>query len=246
MNNVARGFAFLTLILTAFICAETKANDLPIRPFEAVYDMYRQGDKLGSGSRSLTTMGDNTYSIELNSKMKWLIFSDKRKESSLFRFLNNEIQPVAYNYERTGTGKDKSLIAEFKSDKSLVVSPKAKKNASPEQWFPGLLDEMTLHIQVQLDLIAGKKRFEYEVLSNSGKLKKYELEVIGNEIISTGQGRFNAIKVARVYDKKKFYAQHAWFIPELNYTLARMWRMKKGVEQYDLVLNNYTPTENPN
>lgn len=243
MNKFANGLTLLLVTLVALSSTVLQAKELPINAFEAVYDMYRQGDKLGEGSRTLQALGNDKYSIELSSKIKWLIFSDKRRESSLFKFTDNNLQPIAFDYERTGTGKDKNLSVKFQDDGKLIVSPLAKKDPAPEQWFPGLLDEMTLHIQVQLDLMAGKTEFEYELVSNSGKLRKYKLEVIGQEIISTGTGRYNAIKVARVYDKKKFYAQHAWFIPELNYTLARMWRMKKGVEQYDLVLNRYTPVQ---
>jgi hypothetical protein len=226
----------ITLLITSSV-ATANEQTFVIKPFEAVYDMYRQGNKLGGGKRSLQALGDNKYSLELKSKLEWLIFSDERKEDSRFNFTNGNIVPSEYFYERTGTGKDKELNIKFNPDHSLVIKPNSEK--SPETWEDGWLDEMSLHLQIQTDLIAGKKTFEYTVITNSGKLKVYQFEVIGHELISTGFGRFNSIKVARVYPKDKFYAQHAWFIPELNHTLARLWRMKKGVEQYDLVIKSY-------
>jgi hypothetical protein len=244
---IKRVYTSLILLLTTALGCATVSFAEPqlkndgtayIKPFTAVYDMYRQGDKLGQGSRILTDLGDDTYSIELASDIEWLIFSDRRSELSIFKYQGRKITPMSYVYKRSGTGSDKDLKIEFKQDKSLVVKPRSKK--TPDTWHDGWLDEMTLHIQVQADLMAGKTKFEYDIISNSGSQRTYTLEVIGHEMISTGLGRFNAIKVAKIYDKKKFYAQHAWFIPELNYTLARMWRMKKGVEQYDLVINQYT------
>lgn len=244
---IKRVYTSLILLLTttlgcaslSYATAQQQDNKVEqIKPFTAVYDMYRQGDKLGQGSRIMTDLGDDTYSIELASDIEWLIFSDRRSELSIFNYRNRKITPISYVYKRSGTGSDKELNIEFKQDKTLVVKPKSDK--TPDTWEDGWLDEMTLHIQVQADLMAGKTKFEYDIISNSGSQRTYTLEVIGHEMISTGLGRFNAIKVAKIYDKKKFYAQHAWFIPELNYTLARMWRMKKGVEQYDLVISQYT------
>lgn len=240
-----KGFALI--LLAGFSISPVNANEsIEIKPFNAVYDMYRQGDKLGQGNRSLVALGNDKYTLELNSKIEWFIFSDKRKESSILEFKNNQAQPISYNFERTGTGKDKSLLVDFRPNNELYVNPKASSDPAPATWKKGWLDELTLHLQVQADLMQGKTFFEYELISSSGKLKSYQLEVIGNEIISTGMGRFNAVKVARVYgEDRKFYALHAWFVPELNYTLARMWRMKKGVEQYDLVLNKYQPIDTP-
>ena len=116
MNKLASGLKLLLtplLVVSSFVI---QAKELPISAFEAVYDMYRQGDKLGEGSRTLQALGNDKYSIELSSKINWLIFSDKRRESSLFKFTDDTIQPIAFNYERTGTGKDKNLTVEFKDD----------------------------------------------------------------------------------------------------------------------------------
>ncbi|MBU2881639.1 DUF3108 domain-containing protein [Psychrosphaera sp. B3R10] len=235
--NLAITSLLLGLFTTAIAAAELP-DDNTIKPFTAIYDMYRQGDKLGQGSRIMTSLGDNNFSIELTSNIEWLIFSDRRSELSIFNYVDGKVSPLSYSYERSGTGSDKELTIEFRQNKDLIVKPEAKE--SPDKWEDGWLDEMSLHVQIQADLIAGKTAFEYSLISNRGTLRTYKLEVIGHEIISTGLGRFNAVKVARVYDKQKFYAQHAWFVPELNYTLARMWRMKKGVEQYDLVISQYT------
>ena len=248
MTNFARVFGSSALALSALfsfspyaeqINAEQLKAEQKVQPFDAVYDMYRQGDNLGQGTRSLKSMGNNKYTLELNSKLEWMIFSHKRNESSLFEYVGNKITPISYNYSSKGFGKDKKLTVDFKPDGRLIVSPAAKKSPAPDTWQAGWLDEMSLHLQVQVDLMAGKKEFEYNIITSSGKFKTYKFEVIGNEIIATGMGRLNSIKVARVYDDKKFYAQHAWFVPELNYTLARLWRMKKGVEQYDLVIKEY-------
>ncbi len=253
MNNLIRPFFKIALFglflpssviaVSANAFATSKVNDFRIVPFTAVYDMYRQGDRLGDGERALTKNDDSTYTLSLKSELKWLIFSDKRKEQSSFKVKDGKVTPVHFTYKRTGTGKDDDVFIEFRENKDLVIVPKAKRDPAPNKWQDGWQDEMSLHAQIQFDLMAGKKLFNYTIVADNGRLREYEFEVIGEELISTGFGRFKAIKVARIYDDKKFYAQHAWFIPELNFTLARLWRMKKGVEQYDLVINSYNVTE---
>ena len=219
------------------------AEGLDIVSFDAVYDMYRQCDLLGSGKRALTKLDNDKYQLTLESELEWLIFSDNRKEVSTFLMSDTDITPIKYTYDRSGTGSDKSLTIAFEPDNKLTITPRPKKNAAPEQREPNWHDEMSMHMQIQLDLINGKSELNYTIVSNKGELKEYQFEVIGEELISTGMGRFKAVKVARVYENRKFYAQHAWFIPELNYTLARLWRMKKGVEQYDLVIKSYTSSK---
>lgn len=238
----------VTLMSSFFTSATEVSNDTvkhseTIKPFVAVYDMYRQGDRLGQGERRLERQANNQYSLSLESELKWLIFSDRRKETSVFSVQDEQVVPSSYQFNRSGTGSDDEINILFNKDNSLVINPKARKDAAPETWQLGWQDEMSLHAQIQLDLINGKKLFDYTVVTNNGKLRDYNFEVIGEELISTGFGRFKAVKIARIYDDKKFYAQHAWFIPELNFTLARLWRMKKGVEQYDLVINSYTVSE---
>ena len=210
-----------------------------IKPFQASYDLFRQGDKYGEGQRVLTELGDGRYSLELSSHLEWLIFSDDRTELSEFYYQNNKITPFSFLYSRTGTGKDKQLSISFAENQKLYVSPRPKKAKLPETWQDNWRDEMTFHMQVQQDLMDGKTSFEYEVVNKSGSLRQYKMEVIGKETIVTGAGKYEAIKVSRIYEEGKQTQLYAWFIPELNYTLSRLWRIKKGVEQYDLVLKEY-------
>lgn len=228
-----------SVISTLLLTCSFAVTSQDIKPFTAKYDLFRQGERYGSGVRTLQDLGDNKFSLELKSHIEWLIFSDNRLERSEFKYTDKNMVPLNYFFERTGTGSDKELMVFFNDDKTLTVGPNKKKTKLPDTWEDGWLDEMTLHLKVQQDLIDGKDKFEYTIVSNGGKLRTYRMEVIGHEIISTGLGRHDAIKVARIYDKPDHTSLHAWFIPEFNHTLARLWRIKKGVEQYDLVIADY-------
>lgn len=230
---------FKTVLFTSLLSVSSQLLANAIKPFEANYDLFRQGDKYGQGKRVLAELGDGRYSLELSSDIEWLIFSDQRVELSEFYYQNDKITPFSFLYSRTGTGKDKQLSISFAENKKLYVSPRPKKSDLPDTWQDQWRDEMTFHMQVQQDLIDGKTSFQYEVINTRGQLRQYHMEVVGKEMIVTGAGKFEAIKVSRVYEENKQTQLYAWFIPELNYTLSRLWRIKKGVEQYDLVLSSY-------
>jgi hypothetical protein len=158
-------------------------------------------------------------------------------EISEFTLVNQHILPIYYRYKTSGFLSKKLRTLEFNREEEKTWLPYKKQWANYELTNE-IQDHLSYQEQVRIDLMNGKTSLSYPVAYKS-RLKNYEFEVIGHELISTGLGRFNATKVARVYPKGKFYAQHAWFIPELNHTLARLWRMKKGVEQYDLVISSY-------
>ncbi len=240
MQTMIKPIALLKLLsITLLVTFSTNLLANAIKPFEASYDLFRQGEKYGEGKRVLMDVGNGRYSLELSSNIEWLVFSDERMELSEFYYKDNTITPISFLYDRTGTGPDKQLSISFAEDQKLYVSPKPKKSKLPEDWQDGWRDEMTFHMQVQQDLIDGKTEFDYQVVNNAGKLRQYKMEIIGKEVIVTGAGKYEAIKLSRIYPPGKQTQMYAWFIPELNYTLSRLWRIKKGVEQYDLVLAGY-------
>ena len=66
-------------------------------------------------------------------------------------------------------------------------------------------------------------------------------EVVEKEMISLPIGNVEAIKVKRLYDNDKRQAI-AWFAPEMDYMLVRMWKGEKGMEQFEVQMNSFTVT----
>ena len=60
-------------------------------------------------------------------------------------------------------------------------------------------------------------------------------------MLNCQSGNVEAIKVKRLYDNDKRQAL-AWFAPEMDYMLVRMWKGEKGVEQFEVQLNSFTVT----
>ena len=63
-------------------------------------------------------------------------------------------------------------------------------------------------------------------------------------MISLPIGNVEAIKVKRLYDNDKRQAL-AWFAPEMDYMLVRMWKGEKGVEQFEVQMKSFTVINPP-
>lgn len=222
-----------TLLPTSLIAGE-------LTQFEANYDILRKGENHGQGVRTLKKLADNSYQVSYHSDIEWMIFSDSRKETSNFIYTGEKVTPVSYSMIRTGTGPDKEYTLQFDNAKKLVNSSESKYPIECE-WSDQFQDSISYQVQVREELKMGKTSFSYPLVDKKGNCRDYNFEVVGKEMISLPIGNIEAIKVKRLYDNDKRQAL-AWFAPEMDYMLVRMWKGEKGVEQFEVQMKSFTVT----
>jgi hypothetical protein len=208
--------------------------------FEAKYDILRQGENHGEGIRTLKKLADNNYQVSYHSDIEWMIFSDSRKETSIFSLKGNQVSPINYTMVRKGTGPDKKYTLQFNSSQKSVKSSESKYPIECE-WSDKFQDSISYQVQVREELKMGKTNFSYPLVDKKGNCRDYNFEVVGKEMISLPIGNIEAIKVKRLYDNDKRQAL-AWFAPEMDYMLVRMWKGEKGVEQFEVQMKSFTVT----
>ncbi len=142
--------------------------------------------------------------------------------------------------ERSGTGPDKEYTLKFDAAQKQVNSNQSKYPLKFD-WSDDFQDSLSYQVQVREELKQGKTQLSYPLVDKKGNLRSYDFEVIGTEMISLPIGNIEAIKVKRLYDNDKRQAL-AWFAPEMDYMLVRMWKGEKGVEQFEVQLNSFTVT----
>lgn len=203
-----------------------------LQEFEATYNLFRSGEQLGVGKRTLSQTEKGLWQLSYSTDIKWMIFSDHRFESSTFKIAENQVQPVKYVFERTGTGRDKEYLLNFAYDKQQVLSGKRNKPAEA-QWKEHLLDQLSYQLQLRLDAAADKTSYSYPVVTKKGKNKTYEFTLEGTEVLTLDQNKVNTLKLKRSSGSRITYA---WIAPDMNNLLVRLWQSKEGVEQYDVKL----------
>lgn len=228
----------LLCVGTLFLPTNIIAGELT--QYEAHYDISRKGTTHGTALRELKKLDNNHYKVTYRSDIKWMIFSDSREESSTFLYKNNNILPVNYLMTRTGTGPDKKYIIAFDHDTKIVTSNTSEYPLKC-QWDDGFQDAISYQVQIREGLKKGHTKFSFPLVDKNGNCRTYDFEVIDKETISLPIGNLEAIKVKRLYDTDKRQAI-AWFAPEMDYLLVRMYKGEKGMEQFEVKLKSFTVT----
>ncbi|MGI5309339.1 DUF3108 domain-containing protein [Rheinheimera sp. WS51] len=234
-----RQLASFLLLTTVFALPATAAN---LTSFTADYIVYRAGDKHGEAQRYLKQNGTE-YEFGYSSDISWLVFSDKRSETSHFTIENNQIKPSLYTMKRSGTGPNRHYELHIdQANKQLRVGK--KRQLKPLVWQDDILDLISYQLQLSLDLQAGKTEFSYTVLNKNGNPKVYHYKVIAEELLPLPYGNIRTLRIARVEDDADSDKQiYAWVAPDLNYMLVRLWRGEDNVEQFDVQLHKLTLDE---
>jgi hypothetical protein len=76
----------------------------------------------------------------------------------------------------------------------------------------------------------------YPVIGSKGTIKNYEYQYDGAEELILPYGLVNTIRLKREVNEKK-RVTYAWFAPELNYLLVKIYQIKSGAEQFEAQLS---------
>ncbi|MBZ9612735.1 DUF3108 domain-containing protein [Rheinheimera maricola] len=222
------------IVLATLFCSAASADVPPLSSFNADYVVYRAGKKHGEANRYLK-LTEQGYQLGYSSDISWMIFSDKRSETSDFTINNGQIQPLRYILTRSGSGPNRYYELNLNPDTKVLTEGKSRKPKAVE-WHDDWQDQISYQLQLALDLKAGKTEFSYNVLNRNGNSKLYHYKVVAEEKLPLPYGNINTLRIARVEanSDKQIYA---WVAPELDYMLVRLWRGEDNVEQFDVQLH---------
>lgn len=222
------------VVVTSLLSQALSADTMPLSSFNAEYAVYRAGKQHGTAKRYLIST-EQGYQLGYSSDISWMIFSDKREETSDFILTDGRIQPLRYIMRRSGTGPNRYY--ELNLDPAAkVLSEGKKRQPKAVNWQDDWQDQISYQLQLALDLKAGKTEFHYNVLNRNGNSKLYHYQVVAEEMLPLPYGNVNTLRIARIEQNsdKQIYA---WVAPELDYMLVRLWRGEDNVEQFDVQLH---------
>jgi Protein of unknown function (DUF3108) len=236
---------FTTLVLVVFLPIQiVKAENIPspslnAKPFEATYNIIHKHDKVGEGVRKLEVLPNGKVQYSYKTNIEWLIFSDRRSETSIIEVKDGIVMPQHYISKREGTGRDKYY--EWTYDIAANKAKDIKKDTEINVDFPGdIQDKLSYHFQHRLNMMANPEQahYVYPVISTSGSIKNYVYEYDGAEELVLPYGLVKTIRLKReVVDKKR--VTYAWFAPEMDYLLVKLYQTKGDVEQFEAQLKSH-------
>ena len=194
----------------------------PVKPFSATYEASYSGVPI-TAVRELVAIDEHTVKIT-SEATSWL---GDIKETSTFEIKQEQLEPLAYEYARTGLGKNKSLKVEFDPASNTIKSDNNGEKKTQTETKP-VFDPLTYQLQLQSDLADNKSIFSYQI-ADGKRIKQYDFTLIGNEIITTPIGQLKTTRVERVKansDKKTII----WFADDWDYLIVKIDRIEDGKE----------------
>jgi hypothetical protein len=210
------------------------AAQAELYPFHAKYAVYYKDVRFGSGERTLRRLNGDSYKLITQASV--LFGTGDYINNSWFSFKDNVLTTDRYEHETSVMGFGDISSASFEDNGDILmdfedghVEIKSK---------PDVMDVGSMTVVVQNDLKLGKTAFSYEWVFEK-KLEKIQFEVVKQETINTIFGDMTAVKVKEI-KKKKNRATYYWFIPKLDYQLAKIEVYKHGVRKSFLKLTDLT------
>lgn len=219
----------VTVTSTLFLLYTTSisfADTLGISPtpFKAEYKVTKGIMSVGSTKRTLQDKGNGYYVFESVTRpggIAKLFTSGKVVEKSHWRLLDNKLVPLEYEYINSGD-KKRSVKVKFDWDNNKVTN-----TVNGDPWSMDVeeetLDKLIFQLAVMYDLSQGATLLMYQV-ADGGKIKTYNIDIVGEEQVATELGTFNTIKVVRTNNER---TTTMWCARELQFLPAKI-EQKKG------------------
>ena len=211
-----------------------------LRPFQAIYtSQWDLGISLsGQAERSLIKNDDGSY--RLTTAASAMVAS--LTESSLFQFIDDQIEPDHYTYQRKVLNKTRDVEVKFD-----WPNKKVKNTAGGSDWLmdivPGTLDKQSVQLLLQLDLAAtpviNGKTYAYQV-ADGGELKIYQFIADGEDLIETPLGNYKSLRIKRDRGEGSDRETWIWFAPDLDYSIVRIIQKEADGKSYQIDLQQLT------
>jgi hypothetical protein len=236
-------FLFTLLLPTCFANAEiveqTGNGKQPLPAFTAHYSILHKSDVVGTAVRQLSYQEDGSINYHYETQVEWLIFSQTRSETSILSINNNQVTPQHYTYNREGAGKDKHYEWAYHAEDNTAQDLGRKRKIAPLDFSHNLQDKLSYHLQHRLNLIADatQKQYVYSVVNTSGTVSDHVYQYDNEEELILPYGLVKTIRFKREV-KEKERVTYAWFAPELNYLLVKLYQVKGGNSQFEAQLSS--------
>jgi len=214
-----RGLCALLLGLAmATPAIETPAAPLPER-FTAIYALKKSGITIGETKRTLRREPGH-YVFESVTRPKGIakLFTNGQVvERSTWNFHQQKPRPETYSFFNSGSKKNRNVKLAFDWERNTVIN-----TINGEPWSmpleQGTQDKLLYQLRLMLDLPTDSPSLRYPI-ADGGKLKYYDIKIVGNERIRTELGTFDTVRLSRAKGGRK---TTLWCARDLNYLPVRI------------------------
>jgi hypothetical protein len=206
-----------------------------LQPFSAEFSVHRNILPLGTLTLNLELKADGSYLYTAHSQPSLLanLFSRNEViEVSQGVYLDGQVIPHRYTY----TDRDQaSENSEVRFDwKALNATTTSRGITWSQPIEITTQDKLSQQLQVRIHLAQGAQQIDYQV-ADGGKIKGYQFQVVGEEVVESPHGNYRCLQVER--SKGSGGSDYTiWFASELGYLPIKIERHQNG-KLYRMMLN---------
>lgn len=223
---------FLFSLLNAPLLATETVSPLSLQPYQASYSATFNGMPI-EAERQLIKL-EQGYRLETSASN----FIGKMRETELLHLdAEGGIRIDGYTSKRSffGSKRKEQLVIDHQRNKAIYTRKKKRRETDLQ---PDYLGPISYQLQLRRDLAQPDSPLEYAVISH-GKIKRYQFERLGNEVIKTGLGDISALKIRRVRDNKERETIF-WMAEKYTYLPVKVWQREEDGESYEMLLKSLT------
>jgi hypothetical protein len=212
------------LAFTAGGDAATAVNAAPLAPYEAEYEVLRNGKPVGHGSVSFRRVDAAT----------WELLATTRGTAGLASLAGLEI--VERSSVRWSDGRPESIDYQYRQDagwstreRSVQFEPGANRIVSHDRrgehvfaFAPGVLDRQAVALALAQDLLKGRRDGLSYTVVDRDELGQQRYRVDGEEEVDVPAGRTRALRVERLRDNGRGRSTTSWLGIERQFVPVRV------------------------
>ncbi|MDZ7663525.1 DUF3108 domain-containing protein [Thiohalophilus sp.] len=224
-------FSLLSLLLAlpGWVSAQLPALDIE-------YSVSRNNLNLGGTHRKLLQTGSDEYVMRAKTKAEGfaaIFVSDIVRETSHFRLVDGQIQPLHYRYHKNGKDpetfevdydRQAQVLRHSLLDKTLTLQDNDQ-------------DLISFQFAMMLDLQQSVRKLEYRI-ADKKRIENYSLIPRGEKVFDTNIGKLHTV-VMEYYDQKRNRTYTFWCAKELDYLPYQTRRLDSDGDTIELKLRRY-------
>ena len=220
----------LNALLLSVAVAAPAADGAPVAPFQADYEVLRNGKELGRATLTLRAAGDGTWEFSSQTKgtrgMASLLGVDV-VEKSTFRWHEGQPEGLRYLYSQEAAIKSRQRSTEFDWQTHQAQSRDGN-NVWTAPLQASAIDRNLVTIALMAELKSGTRDLAFKVVDKD-KVAEQRYTQSAHETLSLPVGKVDAVRVERQRaDNSR--TTTSWFAPQRNWLPVQIEQVEKNGE----------------
>ncbi len=219
--------ALIAVLAVAASSATAMADNAPLQPFDAQYEVLRNGKPLGSSRTTLSKTGDQWrfHSEVVGERGMAALAGFKLTQTMDFHWHEGRPRPLRSRYDQQATLGSRKVDVDYdwSGNSYRLVDRKGEHRH-------GLTDETVDRygspVALAARLAAGETDFTLMVAYPDGP-REWRFKVTGEETVTVPAGTFRTVRVERIRDDDDRHTT-SWHAPERNYLAVRTLQDEDG------------------